>query len=87
MLARHALDEERHRVHAEAGDAQFQPEADHLAHLLAHGGVRDVQVRLEIVEAVVVVLPASSSYVHVRLLTPGNTIALLGVGRLVFDQT
>ena len=50
------LDEERHRIDPESRDAELQPEADRLRDLVAHGGVRDVQVGLVPVEAVQVVL-------------------------------
>ncbi len=41
------LHEERHRVHAEAGHAELEPEADGLGDLVADGRVGDVQVGLE----------------------------------------
>ena len=50
------LDEERHGVDAEPGDAELQPVADRLGDLVAHGRVGDVQVGLVAVEAVQVVL-------------------------------
>ena len=45
-------DDERHRVHAEAGDAELDPEAHDLEDLGLHLRVRGVEVGLEIVEAV-----------------------------------
>ena len=65
------LEEERHGVHAEAVDAELEPEPRDLRDLLAHLRVRDVQVRLVRVEVVEVVLP--------RLLVPGPD-AVLRVG-------
>ena len=49
------LDEEGRRVDAKAGDAQLQPEAHDPLDLLAHGRIRDIQVGLELVEAMEVV--------------------------------
>jgi hypothetical protein len=50
------LDEERGRVQPEAGQAQLEPEPDHLVDLVAHLGIGDVQVRHALVEPVQVVL-------------------------------
>ena len=50
------LDQERHGVHAESGDAELQPEAHDLLDLGAHVRVPGVQVGLVVVEAVEVVL-------------------------------
>jgi hypothetical protein len=65
------VDEERHRVDPETVDAELQPEAGDLGHLVAHLLVADVQVRLVRVERVQVVL--------LRLIVPGPD-AVLGVG-------
>ena len=50
-----ALDDEGDGVDAKAGDAQLQPEAHDLADLFLDRRVRDVEVGLELVEAVKVV--------------------------------
>jgi hypothetical protein len=50
------LDQKRHGIHPEAGDAQLEPEPHDAHDFLAHRGIRRVQIRLEFVEAVEVVL-------------------------------
>jgi hypothetical protein len=45
-------DDERHRVHAEAGDAELNPEPHDLEDFRLHVRVRGVEIRLKIVEAV-----------------------------------
>ena len=50
------FDQERHRVHAEAGHAELQPETHDLLNLGAHVRMPRVQVRLMIVEAMEIVL-------------------------------
>ena len=65
------LEQERDGVDAEAGQALVEPVADDLRDLVAHGRVRDVEVRLVGVEAVQVPLP--------RLRVPGP-VGLLPVG-------
>ena len=81
LLGRHRLDQERDRVHAVARDAEVEPEPDHLLHLLAHHRVGDVQVGLEVVEAVEVVLPCHPVVRPRRLLHAGEDDALLRVRR------
>jgi hypothetical protein len=49
------LDQERHRIDTEPADAELEPEPHQLQDLLAYGRVRDVEVRLEVVEAMEVV--------------------------------
>jgi hypothetical protein len=56
VVAAVILDEERHCVDPEPREPQFQPEAEHLADLLAHPRVGHIQVGLVVVEAVQVVL-------------------------------
>ena len=63
------LDQERHGVDAEPAQPLLEPEADHLRDLVAHLRVRDVQVRLVRVEAVLVPAP--------RLLVEGPVRVLL----------
>src|SRR5436190_2314892 len=51
------FEHERNRVHPETGDAELEPVTDHATHLFADPRVRHVQIRLEVIEAVEVVLP------------------------------
>ena len=81
-------DDERHRVHAEAGHAELDPEAHDLQDLGLHLRIRGVEVGLEIVEAVEV-LGASlrCRSVQVVFCTPGNTMPLFACAGFFFDQT
>ena len=56
-VRRRLLEDERDGVEPEAGDAEREPETHDPADLLPHLGVLHVQIRLEVVEAVEVVLP------------------------------
>lgn len=71
LLAVGRLDEERHGVDAEPGDAELQPEPDGLRDLVAHHRVRDVEVGLVLVERVQVVLAG-------RLVPLPDTLLLAG---------
>ena len=51
------VEQERYGVHPEPGQPELEPEADHPLDLLAHLRVRDVEIRLMLVELVQVVLP------------------------------
>ena len=56
-------------IDPEAGGAQLQPEAHHLGHLRAYGGIGPVEVRLKVIEAMEVP--------RLRLLVEGPGLALL----------
>ena len=76
-------DHERHRVHAEAGDAELDPEAHDLEDLRLHQRVGCVEVGLEIVEAVEVpgtrlLVAGPGGFLHA-----GKHHALAGVGGLL----
>ena len=64
-------------------DAEFEPEPHDPADLVADRGVRRVEVGLEVVEAVEVVRARDLVAVHVVFCTPGKTIPLFGVLRLL----
>ena len=66
------LDQERHRVHAEAGQALGEPVADDLGDLVPDGGVGDVEVGLVRVEAVQVPLAGLRVIRPVGLLLVGE---------------
>ena len=74
-------DHERHGVHAEAGDAELDPEPHDLEDLGLHMRVRSVEVGLEIVEAMEV--PGAGFLVARpgRFLHAGKHHAGVGVGR------
>ena len=65
------LEQERHGVDAEAGDAELEPEAHHLGDLVPHRRVGHVEVGLVAVEAVEVVL-ARLLVVASRRSSPGR---------------
>jgi hypothetical protein len=67
-----ALDEERHRVHPEAGHPELQPEAHDPLDLAEHHGVVRVEVGLVLVEAVEVVLARGAVVRPVGLLRAGE---------------
>ena len=69
--ARRLFEHERHGVHAKAGHAELQPVAHHLADLFLHRRVLDVEVGLEVVEAVEV---------------PGARFAIEGPGALLHPR-
>ena len=89
-------DDERHRIHAEAGHAQLNPEPHDLEDLGLHLGMRGVEIGLEVVEAVEVprlglVIVAPGRLLHARehhavvgarrlLLRPDVPIAVLRIG-------
>ena len=77
VVRRAFLDDERHRVDAEAGDAELQPEAHDAPDLLADGRVLDVEVGLEVVEAVEVVLARLADRTSTCLLHAGEDHALV----------
>jgi hypothetical protein len=54
---RRLLQEEGDGVDSEAGDAEFQPEANDPPDFLSHLSVLDIEVGLEVVEPMEVVLP------------------------------
>ena len=73
-----SLDEERHRIDAEAVDAELEPEADHLGDLVPHLRVGDVQIGLVAVEAVQEVLSGRLVELpHARLLAREHGLRLL----------
>ena len=77
------LEHERHCVHAKAGHPHLEPEADDLRDLVAHLRVRDIEVRLEAVEAVQVVLAGGLVLLPVARLLVGKRDPLRLVGGLV----
>ena len=81
------LQQRGHRVHPEAVDAQLGPEAGDPGDLVAHLGVRHVEVRLEAVEAVQVVAAALLVVLpDARLLAGERDVARRDRRQLV-DQT
>jgi hypothetical protein len=78
------LDQEGHRVDAEAAQPLFEPEADRLRDLVPHLGVRDVQIRLVRIEPVQVPLARLlvECPVRVLLVREGHVTRLL-LGLLV----
>ena len=76
-------DHERHRVHAEAGDAELNPEPHDLEDFRLHMRVRRVEIGLEIVEAMEV--PGAGFLVARpgRFLHAGKHHAGIGIGRLL----
>jgi hypothetical protein len=81
------LDDEGRGVHAEAAHAHLEPEADDLGHLQADVRVGRVEIRLEVVEAVVV--PGLGSLVPGpgALLDPGKTTPSVRKRGSASDQT
>jgi len=73
-------DHEWHRVHAESGDAELDPEAHDLEDLGLHRRVRRVEVGLEIIEAVEVPKLGHRIARPGRLLHAGENHALVGTG-------
>src|SRR6266511_2736008 len=68
------LDQEGHSIH---------PEPDDLLHLLPHPRVGDVQIRLEVIEAMEVVAADLAVERPRGLLDPGEHHALVSIGWLV----
>ena len=62
------FEQERHGIDAKAGEALREPEADHLADLLAHCVRRDVEIGLVAVKAMEVVLA------RLRVVRPNATL-------------
>src|SRR6266511_287121 len=77
------LDQEGHSIHPEPGDPQLHPEPDDLLHLLPHPRVGDVQIRLEVIEAMEVVAADLAVERPRGLLDPGEYHALVSIGWLV----
>ena len=71
-------DNERHRIHAEAGDAELDPEAHDLEDLGLHLGIRRVEIGLEVVEAVEVPRLGLLVIAPGRLLHAGEHHAFVG---------
>ena len=65
----HLLDDEGCGIDPEAGGTQLQPEAHHLGHLGAYGGIGPVEVGLKVIEAMEVP--------RLRLLVEGPGLGLL----------
>ena len=76
-------DDEGNRVHAEAGDAELDPEAHDLQDLSLDLGIGGVEIRLEIVEAMEVPGPGIGIVRPGRFLHAGKNHALVGIGRLL----
>ena len=76
-------DHKWHGVHAEAGDAELDPEAHDLKDLGLHFRIVGVEVGLEVVKAVEIPLLRDRIVSPCCLLDAGKDHALVGIGRLL----